>query len=191
MATVQQIKDAINSANTLGRTNLAEKGVTVDDTATTYQIMQKISELTDAFIITVGYKTGGDRGYSIDKTYAEIYSAAQAGKTIIMIDPVVYTATGLPLILSPHSLNSDGSGTFVTIAEGDDMGGSKDYRYSITVYPDSTVEPRWEELSSELDHTTALKANSSVEIIEPININNNNIFVGSRVVATANAVIKE
>ena len=38
--------------------------------------------------------------------------------------------------------------------------------------------------------TTALRANSSVEIIEPININNN-IVVGSRVVATANAVIKE
>ena len=38
--------------------------------------------------------------------------------------------------------------------------------------------------------TTALKANSSVEIIEPININNN-IVVGSRVVATANAIIKE
>lgn len=34
-------------------------------------------------------------------------------------------------------------------------------------------------------------ANSSVEIIEPININNNNIVVGSRVVATANAIIKE
>ena len=46
MATVQQIKDAINIANTLGRTNLAEKGVTVDDTATTYQIMQKISEVS-------------------------------------------------------------------------------------------------------------------------------------------------
>lgn len=38
--------------------------------------------------------------------------------------------------------------------------------------------------------TTALKANSSVEIIEPININNN-MIVGSRVVATANAIIKE
>ena len=41
-----------------------------------------------------------------------------------------------------------------------------------------------------VDSTTALKANSSVEIIEPININNN-IVVGSRVVATANAIIKE
>lgn len=33
-------------------------------------------------------------------------------------------------------------------------------------------------------------ADSSVEIIEPVNINNN-IVVSSRVVATANAVIKE
>lgn len=40
------------------------------------------------------------------------------------------------------------------------------------------------------DSTTALRANSSVEIIEPININNN-IVVSSRVVAAANAVIKE
>ena len=46
MATLHQIRDAINNANTLGRTNLAEKGITVDNTATTYQIMQKISEVS-------------------------------------------------------------------------------------------------------------------------------------------------
>lgn len=109
---------------------------------------------TDILIITAGYK----RGYTIDKTYAEIYSAAQAGKTIIMIDPIAFAAAGeLPIILTPYSFNSDGSGTFVTIAKGDDMGGSKDYRYSITVYPDNTVIPRWEEFSQELDHTVTFK----------------------------------
>ena len=114
---------------------------------------------TDILIITAGYKTGGERGYTIDKTYAEIYSAAEAGKAIAMIDSAVITAAGLPVILYPYSYNSDGSGTFVTIAKGDDMGGSKDYRYSITVYPDNTVIPRWEDLSQQLDHTVTFKAN--------------------------------
>ena len=45
MATVQQIKDAINNANTLGRTNLTDKGVSVSDAATTYEIMSKIAEI--------------------------------------------------------------------------------------------------------------------------------------------------
>lgn len=60
---------------------------------------------------------------------------------------------------------------------------NKDFQngFALGLVSGGTVEP-----------TTALKANSSVEIIEPININNNNnIVVGSRVVATANAIIKE
>lgn len=149
MATVQQIKDAINNANTLGRTNLAEKGVTVDDTATTYQIMQKISELTDAFIITVTlYRNGGY--CTIDKTYAEILSASQAGKTIVMVDPItLFKPTELPLVLSPYSVNSDGSGTFIAITkwyEEVDMR-YHEAKYYITVYPDDTAKYSWEELS--------------------------------------------
>lgn len=121
---------------------------------------------TDILIITAGYKTGGERGYTIDKTYAEILSAAEAGKTIIMIDTTVITGAGLPVILYPYSYNSDGSGTFVTIAKGDDMGGSKDYRYSITVYPDNTVIPRWEDLSQQLDHTVTFTVdNKPYEIV--------------------------
>ena len=45
-------------------------------------------------------------------------------------------------------------------------------------------------ISSGGGSNTTFSANSSTEIIEPININNN-IVVGSRVIATANAVIKE
>ena len=60
MATVQQIKDAINNSNALGRTNLAEKGVTVDDTATTYEIMSKIADIpSDGASISVSSEVSG------------------------------------------------------------------------------------------------------------------------------------
>ena len=45
MATIQQLKTQIENANTLGRTNLSEKGVTVEETATTYDIMTAIAEI--------------------------------------------------------------------------------------------------------------------------------------------------
>ena len=48
MATVQQLKTQIENANALGRTNLAEKGVELSETATTYEIMSKIADVTSS-----------------------------------------------------------------------------------------------------------------------------------------------
>ena len=45
MATIQEIKTKLLNANKLGRTNLAEKGVELPETATTYEIMSKIAEI--------------------------------------------------------------------------------------------------------------------------------------------------
>ena len=42
MATIQELKTQIEAVNALGRTNLAEKGVEVSDSATTYDIMNSI-----------------------------------------------------------------------------------------------------------------------------------------------------
>lgn len=83
MATIQQIKDAINSANTLGRTNLAEKGVTVDDTATTYQIMQKISEVS-----------GGSSGTVVNSS-VEIIEPININNNIVVSSRVVATANAI------------------------------------------------------------------------------------------------
>lgn len=46
MATVQQLKTQIQNVNALGKTNLAEKGVELSATATTYEIMSKIAEIS-------------------------------------------------------------------------------------------------------------------------------------------------
>ena len=46
MATIQQLKTQIENANALGRTNLSEKGVELPETATTYEIMSKIAEIS-------------------------------------------------------------------------------------------------------------------------------------------------
>lgn len=45
MATIQQLKTQIENTNALGRTNLANKGVELPETATTYDIMKKIGEV--------------------------------------------------------------------------------------------------------------------------------------------------
>ena len=46
MATIQDLKTQILNANALGRTNLANKGVELPETATTYEIMSKIAEIS-------------------------------------------------------------------------------------------------------------------------------------------------
>lgn len=43
--TIQQLKAQIEDVNALGITNLAKKGVTVPQNATTYEIMQKILDI--------------------------------------------------------------------------------------------------------------------------------------------------
>lgn len=152
MATIQQIKDAINSANTLGRTNLAEKGITVDNTATTYQIMQKISETSDVFVITA---SGNLVNCTIDKTYAEIFSAAQAGRTIILLFPKPFS-TDYWVLSPPSGLNSDNSGTFRCIIPSD-VEEDAEYILFVTIYPDNTVQAREERFIKELDHRVNFK----------------------------------
>lgn len=46
MATVKQLRTQIENANTLGRANLAEKGVELPESATTYEIMQGIADIS-------------------------------------------------------------------------------------------------------------------------------------------------
>lgn len=46
MATIRELKTQIENANALGRTNLSEKGVKLPETATTYEIMSKIAEIS-------------------------------------------------------------------------------------------------------------------------------------------------
>lgn len=45
MATIRELKTQIKNANALGRTNLSLKGVELPETATTYEIMNKIAEI--------------------------------------------------------------------------------------------------------------------------------------------------
>jgi hypothetical protein len=45
MATIKEVKKKIENANALGRQNLTEKGVTISETATTYDIMTAIAEI--------------------------------------------------------------------------------------------------------------------------------------------------
>lgn len=44
--TLQELKTLIENANTLGKGNLLEKGVSLPETATTYEIMQGIAEIS-------------------------------------------------------------------------------------------------------------------------------------------------
>ena len=46
MASVQQLKTQIENVNALGRTNLSEKGVELPETATTYEIMRGIGNIS-------------------------------------------------------------------------------------------------------------------------------------------------
>lgn len=46
MATIKQIKTQIENANALGIANLTEKGVTIPETATTYDIMKSIADVS-------------------------------------------------------------------------------------------------------------------------------------------------
>ena len=46
MATIKEVKTQIQNANALGRQNLTEKGVEVEATATTYDIMTAIAEIS-------------------------------------------------------------------------------------------------------------------------------------------------
>ena len=46
MATIRELKTQIENTNALGRTNLSKKGVELPETATTYEIMSKIAEIS-------------------------------------------------------------------------------------------------------------------------------------------------
>lgn len=80
MASANDLKQQIVNANALGRTNLAEKGVELPETATTYEIMQGIKEVSG------GAKSYADaiyEYYNIDKVAYPCLAVAilDAGKT--------------------------------------------------------------------------------------------------------------
>ena len=56
MATIQDLKTQIENANALGRTNLAAKGVELPETATTYEIMQGIGDVSSGVVSEGNYK---------------------------------------------------------------------------------------------------------------------------------------
>ena len=75
MATIQQLKTQIENANALGRMNLSEKGVTVEETATTYDIMSKIAEIS-----------GGASEGNYKEVFNTLYSASLINSTVDRID---------------------------------------------------------------------------------------------------------
>ena len=46
MATIKEVKTQIQNANALGRQNLTEKGVTIPENATSYEIMKSIADVS-------------------------------------------------------------------------------------------------------------------------------------------------
>lgn len=64
MTSIEQLKQQVVNANTLGRTNLAEKGVEVPETATTYEIMQGIKDVSGG---SKSYADAIYEYYNIDK----------------------------------------------------------------------------------------------------------------------------
>ena len=68
MANLKKIKEQVENANTLGITNLTEKGVTIAEDATTYEIMKGIEDVSRGSDYTLpiggdelgGVKNGGN-----------------------------------------------------------------------------------------------------------------------------------
>ena len=75
MATIQDLKTQIENVNALGRANLAEKGVTVEETATTYEIMQGIGNIS----------SGASEG-NYKEAFNALYNASLRNATIERID---------------------------------------------------------------------------------------------------------
>ena len=73
MATIQELKTRIENVNELGRQNLAEKGVELSETATTYEIMSKIAEIS-----------GGGGNYA--EVFNGLYNASLMNSDIERID---------------------------------------------------------------------------------------------------------
>jgi len=82
MANASDLKQQIVTSNALGRTNLAEKGVELSETATTYEIMQNIANIKTR----KSYADAICEYFGIDKnTYPYIAVAVQDnGKTRII-----------------------------------------------------------------------------------------------------------
>lgn len=74
MATIQELKTQIENANALGRTNLSEKGVELPETATTYEIMQGIGDVS----------SGGGGNYA--EVFNSLYNASLMNSDIERID---------------------------------------------------------------------------------------------------------
>ena len=77
MATIQEIKTKLLNANALGRTNLANKGVELPETATTYEIMQGISNISSG---------GGASEGNYAKAFNTLYSASFMNSNLERID---------------------------------------------------------------------------------------------------------
>ena len=77
MATIQQLKTQIENANALGRQNLADKGVALPETATTYEIMQGIGNISSG---------GGASEGNYKEVFNTLYSASLINSTVARID---------------------------------------------------------------------------------------------------------
>lgn len=116
--------------------------------------MSKAPATSDVFVITA---SGAISNCTVDKPYIEILSAAQAGKTIILLFPKPFLTEYW--ILSPYRINNDRSGTFRCITPSDlEYEGDAEYILFVTIYPDNTVQAREERFIKELDHRITFKA---------------------------------
>ena len=77
MATIQEIKTKLLNANALGRANLALKGVEVAETATTYEIMQGIGNISSG---------GGASEGNYKEVFNALHSASLTNATIERVD---------------------------------------------------------------------------------------------------------
>lgn len=82
MATVQQLKTQIENVNALGRTNLAEKGVELSATATTYEIMRGIGDVSSG---------GADVDKEVISAVNVVNSTFKTVKSINLINPELIT----------------------------------------------------------------------------------------------------
>ena len=82
MASVQDLKTQIENVNALGRTNLAEKGVELSATATTYEIMRGIGDVSSG---------GADVDKEVISAVNTVNSTFKTVKSINLINPELVT----------------------------------------------------------------------------------------------------
>lgn len=92
MASIQEVKTQIENANVLGRQNLTEKGVTVPDNATTYEIMQCIADISSGgggteewYDFTITVTSEATNGQQLLDVFSPYLGDLRGGKDIAFV----------------------------------------------------------------------------------------------------------